>query len=183
MTTAQPGRAQWRLFWIFYAIGMAVFAYIAVTNTQMVTPISPGGILDHQSAATGARADQIHAAWKEKGTFGFAQLSMSLDLVFITFATLAGIVAGYLMARKGGMRGMFGWLLLGTWVIFGATDYIETSSQLVQALQDKGSDELAGLAAAVKPTKMVAFLAGTLMLWAGLVWTWVASRKGAAAPV
>jgi hypothetical protein len=183
MTTTQPGGAQWRLFWIFYLIGMAVFAYIAVTNTQMVTAASPGGILDHQSAATGARADQIHAAWKEKGTFGFAQLSMSLDLVFITFATLAGIVAGYLMARKGGLRGLFGWLLLGTWAVFGATDYIETTSQLVQVLQDRGSDDLAGLAAAVKPPKTLAFIAGTLMLWAGLVWTWLASRKAAATPV
>lgn len=181
MTTAQTGRAQWRLFWIFYVVSWAVFAYIAVTNTQMVTPVSPGGILDHQSAATAMRADQIHDAWKAKGTFGFAAVSMSLDLVFITFATLAGVVAGYLMARAGGLRGMFGWLVLGVWALFGACDYIETTCQLVQVLQDKGSDELAGLAATVKPPKMAAFVAGTLALWAGLVWTWIAARKPAAA--
>ena len=180
-TPPPPGRAQWRLFWIFYVISWAVFAYIAVTNTQMVTAVSPGGILDHQSAATAMRADQIQNAWKAKGTFDFAKLSMSLDLVFITFATLAGIVAGYLMARAGGPRGLFGWLVLGVWAVFGACDYIETTSQLAQLLRDGGNDQLAGLAASVKPAKMAAFIAGTLMLWAGLVWTWIAARKPAAA--
>jgi hypothetical protein len=183
MTTKQPGRAQWRLFWIFYVIGMAVFAYIATTNAQLATHASPGGILDHQSAATGMRVEQIHDAWKEKGVFGFAQLSMSLDLVFITFATLAGIVGGYLMARAGGARGMLGWVVLGVWTVFGACDYIETSSQLVQVLQDRGSDDLAGLAAAVRPAKMLTFVAGTLMIWAGLIWTWLAARRTSAAPV
>ena len=49
--------AQWRLFWIFYVIGLGVFAYLAVTNTAFVTEVSPGGILDHQSAGVGAVAD------------------------------------------------------------------------------------------------------------------------------
>ncbi len=177
MTAAQPGRAQWRLFWIFYAIALAAFAYIAATNTAFVTEVSPGGILDHQSAGVGAVADRIHAAWKEKGSFGFAAVSMSLDLVFITFQTLAGATAGYLIARKGGTKGLLGWVILGVWLVFGACDYIETSCQLVQVLQDRGSDALAGLAAAVKPPKVAAFLGGTLLLWAGLVWTGIAARK------
>ena len=173
--------AQWRLFWIFYVIGLAVFAYIAITNTAFVTEVSPGGILDHQSAGVGAVADRIHAAWKEKGSFEFAKLSMSLDLVFITFQTLAGLTGGYLIARKGGMKGMLGWAILGVFLVFGACDYIETGCQLTQVLQDKGSDELAGLAASVKPVKVAAFLGGTLLLWAGLIWTGIAARKSAPA--
>ncbi|KAF0186460.1 MAG: hypothetical protein IV086_08585 [Hyphomonadaceae bacterium] len=177
MTTAQTGRTQWRLFWIFYLTGLSAFAYIAATNTAFVTEVSPGGILDHQSAGVGAVADRIHAAWKEKGSFGFAKVSMSLDLVFITFQTLAGVTAGYLIARKGGVKGMLGWTILGVWLVFGACDYIETTCQLVQVLQDRGSDELAGLAASVKPVKVAAFLGGTLLLWAGLIWTGIAGRK------
>jgi len=179
MTATQRGHAQWRLFWIFYLIGIGVFAYIAATNSALATDVSPGGILDHQSAGTGVRADQIHAAWKAKGVFDFAAVSMSLDLVFITFATIAGVMAGYLMARAGGARGMLGWTVLLVWIVFGACDYIETGCQLVQVLQDAGSDELAGLAATVKPPKIAAFLAGTLALWAGLVWTWFVRPRAA----
>ncbi len=121
------------------------------------------------------------AAWKEKGSFAFAKLSMSLDLVFITFQTLAGVTAGYLSARKGGTKGLLGWAILGVFLVFGACDYIETGCQLTQVLQDRGSDELAGLAASVKPVKVAAFLGGTLLLWAGLIWTGMAARKSASA--
>jgi hypothetical protein len=179
MSAPSPGRAQWRLFWIFYGVSLATFAWLVLTNAQMITAASPGGIIDHQGAATAMRVDQIHAAWKAKGVLDFARLSMSIDLVFITFATFAGIVGGYLMARAGGMRGLLGWIVLGLWAVFGACDYIETGCQLVQALEDRGSDELAGLAASVGPAKAGAFIAGTLLLWAGLVWTWRAGRTTA----
>jgi hypothetical protein len=175
------GKAQWRLFWIFYVLGWAVFAYIAATNGTLASAESPGGILDHQAAATGARVDRIHDAWKAKGVFDFAALSMSLDLVFITFATIAGVIGGYLIARAGGVRGLLGWAILILWIVFGACDYIETACQLVQVLQDSGKDELAGLAATVRPPKMAAFVAGTLALCAGLAWTGIAARKPAPA--
>ncbi len=175
------GKAQWRLFWIFYVIGWAVFAYIAVTNGTLATAESPGGILDHQAAATASRVERIHAAWKAKDVFDFAALSMTLDLVFITFATIAGVIGGYLIARAGGLRGLLGWATLFLWIVFGACDYIETTCQLVQVLQDAGKDELAGLAATVRPPKMVTFVAGTLALWAGLAWTGMAARKKAPA--
>jgi hypothetical protein len=173
--------AQWRLFWALYLIGLAVFAFIATTNATLVTAAAPQGILDHQSAATAMRVEQIHVGWKEKGVFGFARTSMIFDLVFITFATLAGVVGGYLMARKGGVRGALGWVVLGVWLIFGGLDYIETGAQLMQVLNDRGQDELAGLAASVRPPKIAAFLAGTLLLWAALVWTGMAARKAAPA--
>lgn len=171
------GSVQWRLFWALYLLGMGVFAFMAATNSQLATALSPGGILDHQSAATGARVDQIHDAWKAKGVFGFARTSMALDLVFITLVTLAGVIGGYLMARKGGALGLLGWGIVIAWLVFGACDYIETGCQLVQVLNDGGEDALAGLAASVKPPKMAAFVAATLGLWAGLVWTGLAARK------
>jgi hypothetical protein len=173
MSAQTDGARQWRLFWIVYLLGVSAFVSIAATNATLATDVSPGGILDHQSAATAMRVEQIHDAWKDKGVFDFAAVSMSLDLVFITFATIAGVMAGYLIARAGGARGALGWAILIVWVVFGACDYIETGCQITQVLQDQGSDEFAGLAATVKPPKVAAFIAGTLTLWAGLLWTWI----------
>lgn len=178
-TDETAGRAQWRLFWAFYLLGMGVFAWLAATHAQFQTEIAPGGILDHQSAGTGMRAEQIHQAWKEKGVWSAVPTAMVLDLVFITLVTIGGVIAGYLMARKGGARGALGWLILGAWLVFAASDYAETGCQLVQVLGDHGRDELAGLAASVKPLKLVAFVIATLALWAGLAWTGMASRKPA----
>lgn len=175
----KTGRAQWRLFWAFYLLGMGVFAYLAATHAQFETVVAPGGILDHQSAGTGVRADQIHQAWKDKGVWSAVPVAMVLDLVFITLVTIGGVIAGYLMARAGGLRGALGWLILGAWLVFAASDYAETGCQLVQVLADRGQDELAGLAASVKPLKLVAFVIATLALWTGLVWTGIASRKPA----
>jgi hypothetical protein len=160
----------WRLFWILFALGWALFAFLAATNNQMVTPVSPGGILDHQVAGTAARVDEIQGAWSEAGAIPFARFSIGVDLLFIGVLAVAGAIGGALTARAAWgplLRGL-GWLTAFAFLVFGAADYTETIAQFVQAMSH-GDDGLAGLAATANKPKVAAFLAGHAGLIACLV--------------
>lgn len=174
MTT--PGG--WRLFWGLFALGWALFAFLAATNGQMVTAASPGGILDHQVAGTAARVDEIQGAWAAAGKLGFARLSIGVDLLFIGVLSVAGVIGGVKIARAANgplLRGA-GWLTALAFLVFCGADYAETIAQFIQAMSGRGIDALAQLAAAVNPPKVAAFLAGHGLLLAGLIGLRVARR-------
>lgn len=166
-TAVKPG---WRLFWIMFGVGWALFAFLVATNGRLVTDLSPLGIVDHQVAGKAAMVDAIQAAWAQAGQLGFARLSMGVDLVFIGILTLAGVLGGLavMRARSGVVLRALGGLAALTFLVFGVCDYAETISQFVQA-NSRGDDALAGLAVAVNFPKVAAFLAGHAVLAAALV--------------
>jgi len=173
-----PSLYSWRNFWIFWGGGLAVFLYLVLSSGALETAVAPNGILDHQSAATAARVDAIHHSWARAGLLDLARWGMIVDLVFITLYMSGGIIGGRLLwqqARSPSLKKL-GLLCVLSYFLFGLTDYIETISQLVQLLQDRGSDIFAGTAAFAQPVKIVSWIVGTVAILVALVWRWSERR-------
>ena len=161
-----------RVFWLLWLTGLALFFFIVATNLYLITPTAPAGIIDHQSAATAARVNAIHASWKDAGVNGFATTSMLIDLLFITLYALGGLVGALQIRRSTQSRGLrlFTTLIVLLYGTFAALDYAETFSELVQQLTGQGNDALALIAATARPLKMSAFLLGSLCTVVSLIW-------------
>ncbi len=170
----------WGLFWTLFAAGWGLFVFLVATNGQMITPVSPGGIVDHQVAATAARVDAIQDAWARAGKLGFARLSIGIDLVFIGVLTVAGVLGGVRIARarSGPVLKAIGWLAATAFLGFGGADYTETISQFTQAMSH-GVEPLARLAAAANKPKILAFLVGHAALIMGLIGVFLTRDKAA----
>ena len=52
-----PGLIKWKYFWIFWGSGMAIFLTLVAWGGALQTDVAPGGVLDHQSAATAERGE------------------------------------------------------------------------------------------------------------------------------
>lgn len=169
----------WRVFWAFWLTGLGLFFLIAASNSYLVTPMVPAGIIDHQSAATAARVDAIHASWKEAGVNGFATASMVIDLIFIGVYAVGGTLGAILIQRSARQRGLrvFGGFIFLAYLIFALLDYSETISELVQQLSSHGNGTLAMIAAAVRPLKMFAFLAASVATIIALIWYRLARQR------
>lgn len=177
MNATPTPRGGWRIFWSLYVIGWALLAAQAATNGRLATAASPRGILDHQVAGTAARVDEIQSAWATAGTLSFARLSMGVDLLFIGFATVAGVFGAVLIFRDGRSAALraVGAVAGAAMLVFGLADYTETISQVVQVVS-AGSDPLAALAASVNAIKIGAFLFGSVALIIALIWRGMTSQ-------
>ena len=164
-----------RAFLWFWVGGLVLFAGVIALGLPLVLTAVPGGILDHQAAATAAEVDRIQAAWRQAGLWNQAVVAMAADLVFIGVYGVGCVLGGlyYRSAEQGWARAM-GTTALVAGAIFLGTDYAETISQIIQLWQFRGEDSLAGLAAQVRPIKMTAFVVATLSLIVLLV----AGRSG-----
>ena len=173
-----PNLYNWRNFWIFWGGGLALFAWLVASGGVLETAVAPDGILDHQAAATAARVDAIQASWAEAGLLDIARWGMIVDLVFIGLYMSGGIIGGRLIWQqaKSPTLKKLGLLCVLSYFLFGLTDYVETVSQLVQLLQNRGSDILAGIAAVARPVKLAAGLVGTIAMVSALIWRWSERR-------
>ena len=169
-----PGLIKWKYFWIFWGSGMAIFLTLVATGSALQTDVAPGGILDHQSAATADRVNAIQASWAEAGVLKEARLGMIGDLVFILLYSIGGIIGGRLLWQKANSPSLkkLGLFIIVAYFTFFVTDYGETVSQFIQLMQQQGSDTLAGIAAFFQPIKIASWIAGTLMILIGLIWFW-----------
>lgn len=88
-----------------------------------------------------------------------AIFSMILDCLFIGVYSWGAFAGGRMFASShGALLSRLGKLIVIAAVAFCAADYTETISQLVQAIGGQGSDDLAHIAATVRPVKTVLFL-------------------------
>ncbi len=168
----------WRNFWIFWLGGLAVFIGMVVTSGPLINHVALGGILDHQSAGTAERVNAIQQSWAELGLTGHAKWSMIADLIFIGLYTSGGIMGGRLLwqeARSPSLKKL-GLFMVLIYFLFGLTDYVETICQLVQLVNEQGSDILAGTAAMAKPVKSVAWVIATVGMIVALLWRWRETR-------
>lgn len=166
------GIYSWRSFWFFWLGGLAVFSYLVITGGTLMTDVAPGGILDHQSAATAQRVNEIQQSWIAQGLLNQARWSMIGDLVFIGLYMSGGIIGGRLIwqnARSPSLKKL-GLAIILIYFVFGMSDYIETISQITQLIQNEGSDLLAGIAATARPVKILTWIAGTLFMVIALIW-------------
>jgi len=169
-----PKLIQWRYFWIFWGGGMTLFLCLVVTGGVLQTGIAPGGILDHQSAATADRVDAIQTSWMEAGVLRQARLGMIGDLIFILLYSIGGIIGGRLLWQQANSPSLKKWglLIIVTYFIFFVTDYGETVSQFIQLIRLQGSDTLAGIAAFFQPIKIASWNGGTILILIALIWFW-----------
>ncbi len=168
----------WRNFWIFWGAGLALFLYLVATGGVLETAVAPAGILDHQSAATAERVNAIQQSWAAAGVMDIARWGMVADLVFITLYMSGGIIGGRLIWQRANSPTLkkVGLLCVLSYFVFGLTDYIETVCQLVQLVNEQGSDILAGTAALAKPVKVASWIVGTVAMIAALIWRWSETR-------
>ncbi|WP_339690608.1 hypothetical protein [uncultured Parasphingorhabdus sp.] len=173
-----PKLYSWRNFWIFWGGGLAIFAYLIMSNGALETIVAPNGILDHQSAATAERVNAIQQSWAESGALELARWGMIGDLVFITLYMSGGIIGGRLIWQRASSPTLkkVGLLCVLSYFVFGLTDYVETVSQLIQLVNERGSDILAGTAALAKPVKVIAWIVGTVAMIGALIWRWRETR-------
>ena len=173
-----PKLYSWRNFWIFWGGGMALFIYLIISGGALETVVAPNGILDHQSAANADRVNAIQQSWADAGLLDLARWGMIADLVFITLYMSGGIIGGRLIWQRANSPTLkkVGLLCVLAYFLFGLTDYIETICQLVQLLNEQGSDILAATAALAKPVKTISWIVGTLAMIAALIWRWRETR-------
>jgi len=158
--------------------GLVVFlAVIAVTNMVEQGDVTLG-IIDHQAAGTAQRVDEIQTQWRENGVRNLAIIAVIADLAWIWIYALGSFLAGrgFATRRQGALRAM-GLLICASAIVFGITDYTETTLQFIQLFNDKGNDAMAGIAATVQPIKVAAFIVS----FAGIIIALVVDRFGSKA--
>lgn len=167
-----------RGFWRYWLGGLLLFAAMVVMNPSLSNSVATMGISDHQAAATAARVNAIQSSWQADGVLWLARLSMAIDLIFIGVYGWGAWLGGKVMRAEAGqgLRNL-GLAIMAAAALFCLTDYIETISQFIQIMRFEGSDALAGLAATVRPVKMVAFLVTFIGLLAALLLRRMARRS------
>jgi hypothetical protein len=136
-----------------------LLAMMIAMNPWLANPVAPWAILDHQMAGTAVRVNAIQNSWAAAGQLNLARISMAIDLIFIAVYSWGAYCGGRMMRARGTptLR------RLGTIIIVAACadcllDYTETICQFIQVMTFKGSDNLAGIAATVRPFKSASFL-------------------------
>ena len=139
--------------------GLVLFAGVIWLSMPLAIDAVPGGIVDHQAAGSAKEVGRIQQAWASADLTGQAQLAMLADLVFILVYTMGAWFGGltFMQDTRPKLKRL-GWLLAGCAALFLVSDMIETLAQVVQLLNDRGSDGLAALAAVAQPIKTVAWL-------------------------
>lgn len=147
-----------RKFWWFWLGGLVIFALLRIPHGPLAIPEVPGGILDHQAAATAAEVDRIQAEWRQAGLYDHARWGMMGDLLFIGVYGLGAFFGGLLFREAGGKLAKLGLLVAAAALAFIVTDYVETVLQFIQLTQRQGVDWMAAAAAFVQPIKIAAWI-------------------------
>lgn len=154
-----------RYFWRFWIGGLAIMVLMIAINPIFINDVSPWGIRDHQSAGSAAHIDEIHSAWQAAGVMEYAQAMLALDLVYIAMYSFGAFCGGrmFLAAKRAALKWL-GAIILAAAVVIAVADSIETICQLIQTMQVKGDNRLAGIAATVQPLKSTAFFTSLIAI-------------------
>lgn len=154
-----------RAFLLTWIGGLILFAVVIMLSLPLTLTAVPGGIGDHQAAGSAAEVDRIQAAWAAAGLYGQARIAMIGDLIFIGVYGIGCMLGGrWFMVSPVSRVRTLGLAALMAGFTFLLTDYIETVCQFIQLVRSAGDDTLAGVAAAVRPVKMAAWILATLAI-------------------
>lgn len=168
-----------RNFWRMWLGGLVLFALVIWESWPLAIPAVPGGILDHQSAGSAAEVDRIQQAWIAAGLYERARTAMIGDLVFIGVYGLGAWYGGLaFMEHPAAKMRRLGMMVVAASALFVLSDYTETFAQVIQLLERRGSDNLAGVAAWVRPIKIAAWLVTFGGILAGLAVRRFSPRAG-----
>ena len=156
--------------WRFWLAGLVLFAIAIALGMAVTQGDVTLGIIEHQSAGTAERVDEIQAQWRAGGVRGIAIAAMAADLVFIgVFAWGSYLLGRNFVATRASVIRELGLAIMAAAVVFCFTDYTETVLQFIQLLRDEGSEWMAGTAATVRPIKVFAWCVAFLGVLAVLV--------------
>ncbi|WP_284125747.1 hypothetical protein [Parerythrobacter aestuarii] len=159
-----------RRFLMFWVGGLIAFAIALALHMPLTIEAVPEGIVDHQTATTGARVDAIQQAWAEAGVYRNAFTAMLSDFGFILLYGIGSLMGGLYFLRTGqGTLRMIGWALVGSALVFLASDLTETAMQIQQLTAGKGDDVKAHLAAAMHYPKLISWIACFILPLNGLI--------------
>lgn len=153
MSEAKPELKWW-------LAGLAAFAVVVALSLSVTkSPEVSLGIAEHQKAATAERVNEIQEMWRDNNVRGLAIIAMVGDLIFIGIFGWGTWRAGrsFMRMEREALR-VIGQCIATAAIVFLVTDYTETLLQLVQLLQDRGSNLIADTAASVRPVKVGFFL-------------------------
>ena len=159
-----------------------IIATLISQGDQLVTAVAPGGMIDHQTAGTALRVDQIHQSWADAGKTGYVKIAMLFDLLFIVIYSVGGVIGGMLVRRDAAsalLRGLAP-IVIAAYFLFGVLDFIETVCQTIQLYFTGGSDALAGVAKLAQPPKLLAFAIGFPSMVIALIWFWLDRKRAGA---
>lgn len=169
--------AQRKTFLTWWIGGILVFLVVIALGLPLGITAVPGGILDHQAAGNAAAVNAIHAAWGSSGLMDSARNAIIADLVFIGIYGTGCVLGGrYFRSTGTGILRHLGTVIVVLGVVFLLTDYGETISQFLQVVANEGSDRLAGIAATLRPIKVIAFLAVFIGIVIALLLEWKQRR-------
>ncbi|UIP05547.1 hypothetical protein LY632_07410 [Erythrobacter sp. SDW2] len=157
-------RKRFLLVWLG---GLAAFGVAIWLHGPLAIPSVPGGIMEHQTAATAARVDFIQAEWAQAGVYRAALTAMLSDIAFIVLYGLGSLLGGLYFLQRG-MRAI-GWLLSILAVVFFATDMTETVLEVMQLAVGRGDDTKAAIAAAMQYPKIAGWTACLVLPIVGLL--------------
>ncbi|MFZ1743139.1 MAG: hypothetical protein WAT93_09810 [Pontixanthobacter sp.] len=163
-----------KTFLLWWIGGLIAFVIVIAMHAPLVLTQVPGGIGDHQAAATAAEVDRIQSAWSNAGLQGTAARAMLGDLVFISIYGFGCLLGGLYFRKVGaGMLRHLGLAIAISGIAFTVSDYGETTAQFLQLMANKGSDGLAGFAATMLPIKTAAWIC----TFVGMLAAFVIRRK------
>ena len=153
----------------WWAAGLLAFGIVIAVSLPLSIDAVPRGIIDHQRAGDAAVVDTIQLAWKAAGLLTLARIAMVADLIFIGIFGVGCVLAGlHYRARPQVVLRVLGWCTIVSGLIFLASDYGETIAQVIEVMRFKGDDDLAALAATLRPVKEVSWIAAFLAILAAL---------------
>ncbi len=159
-----------RSFLMWWIGGLVAFAGAIALHAPLNIDAVPGGILDHQAAPDAATVDAIHTGWKDAGVFGQAMWAMISDLIFIVIYSYGAYLGGrYFLSKPDNLLRGLGWIVAIAAIIFLISDLGETGSQLIEVLNDAGSDTLALIASTLQGPKSVSFVVSFLCIAVALM--------------
>lgn len=168
-----------RTFLCWWIGGLIAFAITIAIGTAITGDEVTWGILDHQSAATAIRVDEIQTQWRDGGVLTLAKIAMVADFIFIGIFGIGGFLGGlYFRAAESVPVRLLGSVILVGAVVFLATDYAETIAQFIQLMQFNGDDALAGFAASMGQAKVLSWL----VIFLGPIIAFVLERPWSGSP-
>ncbi|WOE76549.1 hypothetical protein [Alterisphingorhabdus coralli] len=170
-------------FLIFWLSGWALFCCIVALEPPQPPGITGFDMEAHRMAGSAETVNTIHAYWQGEGVYNRALWSLVVDMLFITAISIGGILGGRLLQQNEAKTVRFiGLVAIAAHAVFWLVDYGETLSQLVQMVHGQGYDILAGIAAFMRPIKLLVFLIGFLALVIGYGASRILSTTGQSKP-
>jgi len=161
-----------RVFWMFFAIAVALMIVMQLLGAPLKTADAPAGIVSYELAGSAAESQRILASW-DAGTRASAGLNLGLDYLFIvSYAAAIGMGCSLLAVSIRQRAGVLAWVgIVLAWgqLLAGALDALENAALLRLLLGAEPAAWPAVARACAIPKFLIVALGILYLLAAGVV--------------